>query len=457
MTDTTATKPRATLGSMVAVRKSTLTSGQLDAIHQHLTLKQRRYRGGVKEIKVYKESGEWVWLPRMFARRLLKKTHALVDKRSKGHPLKSPEVLAQLGVDPYPSDQPEFVEALVNSTVSNKFGGFGIAPCGTGKTVMGSATACGLGLSTLVIVGKEFLYKQWKNAFENFTRIDGKKPKVGKIQRKRCNFGPDYPFVIAMAQSLASQDYPDEMYRAFGTIIVDEVHHIAAETWFEAISRFYSRYILGVTATLRRKDNLEAVFDYTVGPVLYEMDREPIEADVYYVPVRWVGDRKSVMRVGKLDKNKVSKKLMNDAPRNQILVKYMKEACREKRKVLLLSARRDHLHILFQRLPSDVRKHAGYYMGGMKQSELDHVAENKRIMLGTYSMASEGLDVKEIDVLILATPTSDVEQPVGRALRVGSAKPIILDLVDDHPALKGQAIQRQRTYRKEGLTIKNKW
>jgi len=135
----------------------------------------------------------------------------------------------------------------------------------------------------------------------------------------------------------------------------------------------------------------------------------------------------------------------------------MVDACKEGRKILLLSARRDHLTILFQLLPSDVRKHAGFYVGGRKQAELDDVAKNKQIMLGTYAMAQEGLDVKEIDVLLFATPVADVEQPVGRALRVGSAKPIILDLVDDHPALKRQALERQTIYNKEGLNIKNSW
>lgn len=442
---------------MVAVRKDSLSSGQHAAILEHLVLKQRKYRGGVQKVKVYKETNDHFWLPRMFARRLLRKTHTIVDKRTKGHPLKSPEIIVELGKKPYPSDQPEFVEAVVNSAVGNKFGGFGIAPCGSGKTVMGAGISCELGLSTLVIVGKEFLYKQWKNAFENFTKVDGKKPQVGKVQQNRCDYGPDFPFVVAMVQTLAKRDYPEDFYRSFGTILVDEVHHIAAETWFDAISRFYAKYIIGVTATLRRKDGLEAVFDYTVGPVLYEMEREPIDADVYYVPVRWLGDRDSVMTAKKLDKNKLSKKLMNDAPRNKILVKYMVDACNEKRKILLLSARRDHLTALYQLLPSSVRSHAGFYVGGKSQDELDDVAANKRIMLGTYAMAQEGLDVKEIDVLLLATPVSDVEQPVGRALRVGSAKPIILDLVDDHPALKRQAYDRLRIYQKEGLTIKNHW
>ncbi len=457
MVTATKAKPRATLGSMIAVKRDTLSAGQLLAIKQHLNLKKKQYRGGFELVKIYKENDGWIWLPRIFAKRLMRKTHTIVDKRTKGTPLGNTKVIASLGTEPYPSDQPEFVDAVVNSTLTNKYGGFGIAPCGSGKTVMGSAVACKLGASTLVIVHKEFLFKQWKDAFENFVTIDGKKPKVGKVQGKKCQFGPEYPFVIAMAQSIASRDYPDEFYRAFGTIIVDEVHHIAADTWFEAISRFYAKFIIGVTATLRRKDGLAAVFEYTVGSLLYEMERKPIEGDVYYVPVRWIGDRDVVKRLGRVDKNLLSKRLMNDAPRNKILVKYLTDACAKKRKILLLSARRDHLTQLFQMLPSNMRSHAGYYVGGRKQAELDNVAENKSIMLATYSMAQEGLDIKEIDVLVLATPTSDVEQSVGRILRVGGAKPIILDLVDNHPDLMKMALERQRTYRKEGLTIKNKW
>ena len=98
---------------------------------------------------------------------------------------------------------------------------------------------------------------------------------------------------------------------------------------------------------------------------------------------------------------------------------------------------------------------AGLYMGGMKKHELDE-SEAKRIILATYSLAHEGLDIPTLDTLILATPKTDVIQACGRILRTGGARkfdPYILDIVDAFSVLPRQANQRRLFYKKSNFTI----
>jgi superfamily II DNA or RNA helicase len=94
----------------------------------------------------------------------------------------------------------------------------------------------------------------------------------------------------------------------------------------------------------------------------------------------------------------------------------------------------------------------GYYVGGMKQSALKET-ENKKIVLATYAMAEEALDIKTLTTLILATPKTDVTQAVGRILRVKHERPTVIDIVDPHPTFQNQWAKRRAFYNKQGYTI----
>jgi len=94
----------------------------------------------------------------------------------------------------------------------------------------------------------------------------------------------------------------------------------------------------------------------------------------------------------------------------------------------------------------------GYYVGGMKQVDLDKSA-TRRVVLGTYAMAAEGLDIKTLDTLVLASPKSDVVQSVGRVQRSPTAVPLVVDIVDPHPCFRRQYEKRARFYRKNQFEI----
>ena len=89
----------------------------------------------------------------------------------------------------------------------------------------------------------------------------------------------------------------------------------------------------------------------------------------------------------------------------------------------------------------------GYYVGGMKKEDLQET-ESKQIVLATYAMAAEALDIKTLSILVMATPKTDIIQSVGRILRVKHEQPIIVDILDTHDVFQNQYVQRKRFYKK---------
>jgi len=95
----------------------------------------------------------------------------------------------------------------------------------------------------------------------------------------------------------------------------------------------------------------------------------------------------------------------------------------------------------------------GYYLGGMKERDLK-VSEKKTVILATYAMASEALDIKTLTTLFLATSKTDVVQSVGRILRAkNDSSPVIYDFIDSHSIFKGQWRKRLAFYKREGYQV----
>ena len=94
----------------------------------------------------------------------------------------------------------------------------------------------------------------------------------------------------------------------------------------------------------------------------------------------------------------------------------------------------------------------GYYLGGMKAEKLKE-SESKKLILGTYAMASEGLDIKTLTSLILATPKSDIVQSVGRILRKKHKQALVIDIVDQHPVFQKHWKKRKTFYKKQKFKV----
>ena len=120
--------------------------------------------------------------------------------------------------------------------------------------------------------------------------------------------------------------------------------------------------------------------------------------------------------------------------------------------ILILAHNKNLLTYLFKAIEHRNIASVGYYVGGMKQNDLKN-SESKKIIIATYSMAAEALDIKTLTTLVLATPKTDIEQAVGRILRVKHSSPLILDIIDQHDLFKKQWLKRRTFYHKNNYQI----
>jgi len=321
-------------------------------------------------------------------------------------------------------------------------------PCGYGKTTVALAIACRLGYRTMIIVHKQFLADQWRERIKQFAPSAS----IGIIRQDKIE--TDCDFVIAMLQSLSLREYSFEHFDCFGTVIVDEAHHVCAKVFSQSLFKMCPRHIYGLSATPERKDGLTKVLHWFMGPTFFAIERKnqdgvevfptPFDCDMYKGPP-------PAQRNGKISLASMETELVEMRERNVMLVDLIKKASAGSRQLLVLSGRRwhcEHLHQFF-------KKTSGLYMGGMKAAALEE-SSKKKIIFATFSQAHEGLDIPSLDTIILATPKSDIVQSIGRIMRETQGKlnnPHIYDVVDRWSVFNAMYYKRLRVYRKGGFKI----
>ena len=339
-------------------------------------------------------------------------------------------------------NQPEAVSAVLES-MKTCGGGVLSLPCGFGKTVCAIKIASKLGVRTMIMVHKEFLANQWKQRIEQF--CPGMT--VGRIQQDK--FEIEHPFVIGMLQTFTSRDFPMEAFESVGLVIVDEAHHICARVFSQSMLRMCPKYTLGLSATPERKDGLTNVLYWFLGPQAYMVERKQDDEvtmdtikpklDIYYQPF-------PTSRFGKVSLAEATTMLVEDEERNKIILEKMNDL--RHRKVLILTDRRGHCFWLKENIPD-----SGLYIGGMKEADLDESA-TKMVIIGTFNMAHEGLDIGDVDTVFMVTPKSDVVQAVGRCMREGGSRrnpPKIVDLHDNWGPFDAMYYKRRKIYKQLGI------
>ena len=319
--------------------------------------------------------------------------------------------------------------------------------CGSGKTVIGLNIVSQLKKKTLIVVHKEFLLNQWIERIKMFLPD----AQIGRIQGKVFDIsGKD--IVIAMLQSLSMKDYDEEAFSSFGLTITDETHHISSEVFSRALPKVSTKYTLGLTATPNRTDGLTKVFLWFLGDIVYKGIKKKTD-NVYIKSLCYKDDNQSYCKkeLG-YDNKPVTSRMINNVanylPRTDLILETTKKVMEEEgRKMLILSDRRDHLKLMYAKL-QEMGYDIGFYLGGMKQKDLD-ISETKAIILGTFSMSSEALDIPELNTLFMTTPKSNIEQSVGRILRKQhEIRPLIIDIKDNFAPFLNQYKKRCAFYKK---------
>lgn len=367
-----------------------------------------------------------------------------VDKTSEGVPMEVCTFSGSLN-----EIQKDACGTTIERLNGPKKGGILVLPCGYGKTVCALYIASQMKRRTLVLVHKAFLVEQWKERAEAF--IPG--CTVGKIQQNIVNAEADV--VIGMVQSLSKREYAKDVLHKFGTVIIDESHHMAAPILHRALRQIPSRYIVSLSATPDRKDGLTCLLHWSMGSICYKIERQP-EHTLVSCMLYEGGKRKEIMyKDGRISMPLMLNSLVKDNARNELIADRMKQCYENDRYVIVLTDRIMQLNTLHAMLNKKgiPYEDMGYYIGTTTASERAKSSE-KRIILSTYSMAKEGLDIPRLDTLVLATPKGDIVQASGRVQRKHSDKktPLLIDIVDTFSVFEQLRWKRWQFYRKEGFT-----
>ena len=318
----------------------------------------------------------------------------------------------------------------------------------THNTVMALKIISLLKKKTLIIVHKEFLMNQWIERIEEF--LPG--ATVGKIQGPLFDVeGKD--IVIGMVQTLYDKEYPTEAFSCFGLTIIDEVHRIGSEQFSKTLFKTITPFMLGISATVNRKDNLTKVLYMFIGEKIYSEARDSDDA-VSVRGIKYISNDPEFNETemdfrGSPKYSAMISKLCEFGPRSDFIVRVIKDLIDEnsEKQIMVLCHNRSLLTYLYDSIVHRGFATVGYYVGGMKQKNLQET-EEKNIVLATYAMAAEALDIKTLSTLVMITPKTDITQSVGRILRMKHENPIIVDIIDKHDVFQKQWLQRKRYYKK---------
>jgi len=418
------------------IPKELLTPVQQTELKRNLTFKPLSTYGDGKEFYAFRESTSKFYVPRFYGSQKYGSVPVPLTGKSINVDFKGA----------IRKDQQDAVDAFMKT-----HHGLLELPCGFGKTILALYLIHLIKKKTIVIVHKEFLLEQWIERIHEFLPH----ATIGRIQGDTVDIGKD--IVIGMLQSISMKQYPKEVFQEFGFTIIDETHHIAAEVFSNALFQLVTPYMLGLSATMERKDGLTKVFKLFLGEIVYSAQRE--KTTVYVHKVYYETRDPEFNEVIKNFKGETNytcmiKKISEYNPRKECILSILTKILElpTTKQVMILAHTKSLLSYLYDAIEHRKLGTVGYYVGGMKQSALKE-SEGKKIVVATFAMAEEALDIKTLTTLILATPKTDVTQAVGRILRVKHERPLVIDIVDSHSTFINQWKKRRAYYNSQSYTI----
>ncbi|MEX2995092.1 DEAD/DEAH box helicase [[Clostridium] scindens] len=377
--------------------------------------------------------------------------------------------LADNGMLEFPDMVPlyEYQEAAVSAM---KRAGCGIlqSPCGSGKTQMGIALAARIGRKTLWLTHTADLLNQSYDRARQYYPEET----LGKITGGRVQIGSHMTF--ATVQTLSKLDLEKYKYE-WDVIIVDECHRVSGtpsgmKMFYRVMSRLAARYKYGLSATVHRSDGLIKSTFAILGDIQYKVPDEAVAEKTMQVEIlrRDTGimtSRSCLDTDGTMVYSKLMEYLTGNIARCQIIAEDLVK--NQNHSNLILSDRLDHLHLLQNMLPEELKKDSAMIDGRMtsKKAKADRIqaiedmkAGKKHFLFASFSLAKEGLDIPRLDRLYLTTPKKDyavVTQSIGRIARTseGKEQPVCYDYVDQIGFCENQWKRRKTSYRKAGCRI----
>jgi superfamily II DNA or RNA helicase len=365
---------------------------------------------------------------------LIPSNYEIVDRRV-NKPVEFPEFKFELR-----QSQKDVYDAIEDNSIINAWVSWG-------KTFTGLAIAGKLGQKTLVVTHTVALRNQWAKEVEKVYGI-----KAGIIGSGK--FELDAPIVIGNTQTLYRN--VDKIRKEFGTVILDEMHHVSSPTFSKILDTNYCRYKIGLSGTIERKDGKHVVFRDYFGNTLFKPPKENyMTPTVHIVPseIRFMDGARIPWA------NRVTK-LANDEEYRHTIALLAAAYAAKGHKVLVVSDRVSFLKACSELTGDKSICVTGEVSHEDRETLVDEILYgDANVLYGTQAIFSEGISVDTLSCLILATPVNNeplLTQLCGRVIRKkeGKIDPVIIDIHLKGNTARKQASNRVGFYMKQGWDMK---
>lgn len=401
-----------------------------DLAHR-LTLKGENYEGPF-QVCCFERRGQNIGVPREYGRHIL------------GLPV--PDVYPSFDWGAFPTiqyrdGQERAVDELHKGLVQSR-GGITQLRMGFGKTLVASVLGHRLATPMLVVVHKEDLLGQWRDTLKRFFGLD-----AGLIRGNKQDWS-GRAMTVATVQTLYSRESTmgHEFWENFGFVVFDEGHRFPCQMFSTVCGRIPARYRLGMSATFRRRDKLERVWEWHIGQMLYEDLSGALTGDYYQPPQASFGFSDSQFNFkGKMNHSRYVTEISNCSEWNKRIALTVDRLAAVGRKIVVLSDRKDQLLALSTMIQTPSAFYSSSVGGKMSRvkgkrvrvgartltSEELELAKESMVILATSSKIGEGSSIDALDTIVFATPKAEVEQCVGRIQRPypGKKRLLIVDPV----------------------------
>tara|TARA_R110000744_G_scaffold14404_1_gene40943 strand:- start:305 stop:1582 length:1278 start_codon:yes stop_codon:yes gene_type:complete len=313
-----------------------------------------------------------------------------------------------------------------------------------GKTFTALAIANKLQQKTLIVTHTLALRSQWEKEVEKVFGV-----KAGVIGSGR--FEIDSPFVVGNVQTLYRNI--DKIIKEFGTIILDEMHHVSSPTFTRIVDASRARYKIGLTGTLQRKDGRHVVFRDYFSSTVFKPPKENYlvpSVDVIRSGIRFMD--------GNVDWASRVNALAYDWEYQNMVAVLAASYAAKGHKVLVVGDRVDFLKACARLVGDNAICVTGDVPHEQRTEMTKLLFEDKDILFGTQSIFSEGISLDCLSCLILGTPVNNeplLTQLIGRVIRMrdGKPQPRIVDINLEGRTARKQAAARRGYYMRQGYDV----
>ncbi|MCF6247937.1 MAG: DEAD/DEAH box helicase family protein [Desulfobacula sp.] len=331
------------------------------------------------------------------------------------------------------------------------------SPTGSGKTTMALYMIAKRKQPTLIVVHTKELLNQWMDRIEQFLNIP--KSQIGMIGSGKFKIGDK--ITVAMIQTLYKKAV--EVTDHIGHIVVDECHRCPSRTFTQALTIFNAKFMIGLTATAKRRDKLSKVIFWYIGDVTGRIEKQNLleEGNLCDAEVRWIETNFNTQTDTSEYYSQVLSELTENYQRNRLICdtvqKHKGPGIR-----LILSDRKEHCQTLYDTLLKENGIKSEVLTGATSPKKREKIIQDLlhgrcEYLIATGQLIGEGFDLPGISTMFLTTPvkfSGRLIQYIGRALRPapGKDKAIIFDFVDVlNPVFEASARSRAYTYEQQNI------